>query len=341
MPTVQKAWMTPVRYQTRDIDVFKKYCQDIQDNLDIAMTRTADTGQVTISSMVAPTWSASPTSMGYLIYRFNDALQATKPIFMKIEFIVLRWSYLANSSVTYQNEGGFQTKFTFGTGSDGAGNITNPSSLFYSPVSSSFTGTSEAVPRAADRMGVNYLTYNAEQGFLFFVYGSNATYRVGTGNNSEGYNLAMFSIQRTIDEYGQNDGRGFVVFGRNDGYEASESSDYLPARIQTYIYASNTWTAQERTNYLSQSPGELSSTYWNLNDGKLVVFPLKYWDPDYGIKDHPNIFYIPTQLDYPGANLTIESIPNRPRKFRSLGAFSMWKPTGLAWGSYNCLVLWE
>jgi hypothetical protein len=269
-------------------------------------------------------------------------MQATKPIFMKIEFLVMVYTGSNGNAVTTQTQGGFKTHFTFGTGTDGAGTITNPSSQFSSPCSDYYSAsTNEAASRSADRFGVNYITYNAETGFLFFVYGAQATYRAGTTNYAMGYNLAMFSIQRTIDDYGKNDGRGFIAFGRNDVHEPNEASDYVPPRIQTYLYSTNTWTVQERTNYLSQSPGELSSTYWNTSDGKLIVFPLKYWDPELGIKDHPNLLYMPVQLDFVGANLTIESIPNRARKFRSLGALSMWKPTGVAFGNYSCLVLWE
>ena len=339
MPSVQKTWAPPYRYKTRDFTVFKSYCIDIRNHLDLAMVRTADTGQVNLEAMTAPDWTVASTSMGYLIYRFDDVLQATKPVFLRIEFFSFIWSQ-GNNGTGYQGQGCFHTRITVGTGTDGAGTITNPSTIFYYPFST-YQGTSaEAASRPADRMGVNFLTYNPEQGFLFFVYGANAWYRAGTNNYGFYVNLAQISIQRTLDDYGQQDGRGIVVVGRSEINEGA-ASDYVPPKIQTYIYATNTWTTAERTNILTQETAEINSYYWQMPDGKFLIYPLKYWDPDYGIKSHPNIMYIPTTIDSPGVVYTVESIPNRPRKFRSLGAFAMWKPTARGFGDYSCLTLWE
>ena len=79
--------------------------------LAIGLTQTSDTGQVNWASVSrAPTIS---TVAGYEIYRFNDAAQSTKPVFMKIEY--------GAGSTNINNP---QLKFTFGTGSNGAGTIT-------------------------------------------------------------------------------------------------------------------------------------------------------------------------------------------------------------------------
>ena len=71
--------------------------------------RTSDTGQIDPTTVLRP---ATNTMSGYDIWRFNDAAQATHPIFFKVEY-------------------GMATAFgrmsfyvTVGTGSDGAGNIT-------------------------------------------------------------------------------------------------------------------------------------------------------------------------------------------------------------------------
>lgn len=59
--------------------------------------------------------AAVTTLMGYEIYRFADTLQSTAPVFFKVEY----WSWAQNSV----NCGVPQMFFTFGTATDGYGNI--------------------------------------------------------------------------------------------------------------------------------------------------------------------------------------------------------------------------
>jgi hypothetical protein len=72
--------------------------------------RTTDTGQVNLSTMTFP--GANNTPAGYEIRRFTDSLQASAPIFIKIE-------YARGGGANF-----FDVFLTIGTGSDGAGNIT-------------------------------------------------------------------------------------------------------------------------------------------------------------------------------------------------------------------------
>lgn len=50
----------------------------------IGLIKTADTGQINWTTVLKP--ASSTTMQGYEIWRFNDALQASKPVFFKIEF---------------------------------------------------------------------------------------------------------------------------------------------------------------------------------------------------------------------------------------------------------------
>lgn len=72
--------------------------------------KTADTGQIDWVNVLAPT--AINTVQGYEIWRMNDALQSTYPVFIKLE-------YGSGTTVTYPF-----LAVTIGTGSDGAGNLT-------------------------------------------------------------------------------------------------------------------------------------------------------------------------------------------------------------------------
>lgn len=72
-------------------------------------TRTADTGQIDLATTLNPT--STNLNRGYMIFAMGDALQATNPFFVKIEF--------GSGVVT----GAPFTAFTVGAGTDGAGTI--------------------------------------------------------------------------------------------------------------------------------------------------------------------------------------------------------------------------
>jgi hypothetical protein len=75
------------------------------------LVQTADTGQINWATVLKPT--LANTVAGYEIYRFNDTLQATAPIFIKVE---------------YGSGGGATTPalwVTVGTSTNGAGTVNN------------------------------------------------------------------------------------------------------------------------------------------------------------------------------------------------------------------------
>lgn len=78
----------------------------------VGLIKTADTGQISWTTVAKP--ATANAMQGYEIFRFNDALQSTAPIFIKIEY-------------GSGNYGGVYPAYrtTVGKGTDGAGNITN------------------------------------------------------------------------------------------------------------------------------------------------------------------------------------------------------------------------
>lgn len=91
---------------------FRKWAQGVHDALvGCGWVQTADTGQVTISTMTAP--STANAAAGYEIFRMNDALQATCPVFVKLEYG--RVSATNNTPTQW---------VTVGQGSNGSGTIT-------------------------------------------------------------------------------------------------------------------------------------------------------------------------------------------------------------------------
>lgn len=95
-------------------DAWWRRFKDFSDFLTAAgFPKTADTGQVNWTTVTAPV--AQSTYNDYEIRRFDDGAQSVNPVFMKIGF-----GYHTIS--TYQNP---HFRIEFGSGTDGAGNITN------------------------------------------------------------------------------------------------------------------------------------------------------------------------------------------------------------------------
>lgn len=92
---------------------FRAWCTFVKDLLFVTggWVQTGDTGQIDLSTVAAP--GSANQKMGYVIARMNDALQATSPVFIRFDFG-------AGGNFAYPG-----IWITIGTGSDGAGNITN------------------------------------------------------------------------------------------------------------------------------------------------------------------------------------------------------------------------
>lgn len=88
---------------------FRKWVQGIHDSMIAAgLVQTSDTGQFNLTTGAVPT--AANTNV-YLIYRFNDSAQATKPVFVKVE------------PGTGSTTGRISLFLTVGSGSNGSGTI--------------------------------------------------------------------------------------------------------------------------------------------------------------------------------------------------------------------------
>lgn len=94
-----------------DDAAFRNYGNGISTGLAaIGFVKTSDTGQINWATVTKPV--SAGLQAGYEVWRFNDSLQATAPIFVRIGY--------GTSSVATQ----FSLWLTVGKGSDGAGNIT-------------------------------------------------------------------------------------------------------------------------------------------------------------------------------------------------------------------------
>lgn len=149
--------------------------------------QTADTGQANWTTILAPT--TTWTSQGYEIWRMADALQATAPVFLKIE-------YGSAGTATYP-----WIRLTVGTGSDGAGNLTGVV----------FTGTQ---------------IYPASQSATAYPsYASGASNRIAVQMTRSSSMHFLFTVERTHDAAGADTNVGVMVFWQltSSGWGSRES----------------------------------------------------------------------------------------------------------------------
>lgn len=103
-----------IRPNPADDAQFRDCVQKIRDGITgVGWVRTNDTGQIDTATVVKPGVS---TPAGYDIFRFDDALQATAPFFLKIEYGI------------GPSTNAFAWWITVGTGTNGAGVLTGNAS---------------------------------------------------------------------------------------------------------------------------------------------------------------------------------------------------------------------
>lgn len=172
------SWSTVINHTT-DAG-FRAWGKEYSDNLAaVGLVKTADTGQIDWVTVARP---AINTAAGYEIWRFNDSLQATAPIFIKIEY----------GTSTQADIPGIW--ITVGTSSNGAGTI-GGSVVFGRDVLSNqnVLSTTTAYP--------SYFCHT--EGFLGVIS------KVGQQNTP--YNQNSFAIQRYSTDAGSPTGDGFWV----------------------------------------------------------------------------------------------------------------------------------
>lgn len=149
------------------------------------LVQTADTGQLSVPVSAARPGNA--TAAGYWIFRFNDALQATAPIFMKLE---------VGTSGSVDRPGIW---YTVGTGSDGAGNITGV-------VRTRALAASNTAPSSTSTPYSSYI--NHEDGFFGMSWKANSSIYSGQ---------SFIAICRTTDDAGDPTANGYFIVANGSG----------------------------------------------------------------------------------------------------------------------------
>jgi hypothetical protein len=159
------------------------------------LVQTADTGQIDWATVTRP--GAVNTQAGYEIWRFNDSLQGTAPIFLRI-------AYGTGNRATDFNRLGLWVGV--GAGTNGAGTLTAPATsvirAYSTLVNAETTGT--------------WPTYMCHaEGFFGAL--------IGVGSLATNLEQAGFVVARTVDSDGVPNGDG-VLIARHTSATSSQTT---------------------------------------------------------------------------------------------------------------------
>ena len=163
--------------------------------------QTADTGQTANGSFAAQTGIGAIS--GYQIWRMNDTLQSTYPVFIKLEY-----GCASSYASSYYGTGIW---LTIGTGSNGAGTITG---IILPRTQLAYTGN----PTVDN-------TYNS------WVSASNN--RLTLCLWAAAVNLITLGIERTKNSLGIDTNEGILFY--NSNYNGAMSGQYIPFTKNIYV----------------------------------------------------------------------------------------------------------
>lgn len=218
----------------------------------VGLTQASDTGQLDPATVTRP---STNTFAGYIMFRFDDAAQATAPVFIKLWF------------GTGQGANYPAMAIQIATGTNGAGTLTGR-----------FTDrqaiTANSPPNSTSTPYLSRFVYNEDMGYLAIVWKLNAL-------GSATYGLGGFIVRRTTDSAGEvtTDAVNIIAnatgeFGGTGGTGKMEAISYLNNTV--YKAGVGNWP----TNKWSMIPLALTATLYG-SDAQ--VFPVFQFTPEIGI----------------------------------------------------------
>lgn len=300
---------------------FDAWINEIYTNLvtNCGLTQTADTGQLANPTTVALP-GTTQTSAGYYIFRFNDTLQATSPIFIKLEF------------GTGNTTTGPAMWITVGTGSNGSGTITGT-------VMTRVGVLGGSAPISTVANFTSRYCYNATQGFLGMAFKIGGS---GFGNNPA---VGGFFLFRSVNSAG-NPTADSVMLLTNSPVAAGGNNNGVMQVISFNLSAA----------YLNSGPITTStnwgcipfSTTGTLEGTAGQIFPIFQWNgsasvPGYGIT---NACALCANNDISvGSTVTITVLGSVSLTYigvgGALGGGSFLTPGSFAMTNFGLLMLWQ
>lgn len=203
----------------------------------IGLVQASDTGQINWTTV---TWPGTvSTAAGYEIWRFNDSLQSTAPVFVKVEYG--RWTGFTFSV--------YALWITIGTGTNGAGTI---------------TGTSTT--RTVYTFGSPVQTIFGMQDTDDCSYSMAIQYHGSTGNHT-----LVFERTRNVDTLAP-DSRGVFFYGLMNTNNSSMISGSYQFHAIDFVNALSTTTGSWLGNFVEATGAWTASgttvaqeQYWGMN----------------------------------------------------------------------------
>lgn len=172
----------------------------------MGLVQTSDTGQINWTTVVKP--AGASASQGYEIWRFADSLQATDPVFIKLEY--------GSSSVASSIAGMW---ITVGTATNGAGTLTGTTSTRYAVG----LGTNDATTRLSVFSGDT-------DRFAFALF-----------SGAQAGNLCLLiSVEREVNSAGTRIAGGCLITigSTNNGTASAPRQEYYDHGIAAFAEAS-------------------------------------------------------------------------------------------------------
>lgn len=196
-----RKWVPPSIPLRDSLPAWKLICQDIHDALLLAgLTQTATAGQLDIAGVAA--LPADNSYAGFCEYAFSDALQATAPVIIKLEF-GCGAEGLTSGSSSYCRSRTLRIR----------GTVT-----FKGVASRTFPWPQEAnnssgVTTQLTNYGTSYLTYDGAKGFLGFVYGAGSRNKPHSHSSGSYYGATLtIFLQRDTDPNGAPNANGLAIY---------------------------------------------------------------------------------------------------------------------------------
>lgn len=174
---------------TGDATMYRAWMQFIHDAVvSFGWVQTGDTGQLDIATAPVPT--TTNTRTGYRAYRMDDALQATKPCFMRLDFG--NTNGLANPALSV----------SLGTGTNGGGTLTGKFFEPNPPGGAPMLGTAAA---STTQINNCYASGDPSRLQLAMFVSTSTSF------------IFAFSIERSKDASGADTGDAFIVVWHTPG----------------------------------------------------------------------------------------------------------------------------
>lgn len=239
------AWQETCNYVQAQ---YRIWAQALLTNMIAAgLVQTSDTGQANPSTLTIDTTAASVAGLkqefGYFVFRFNDSLQSSYPVYLRLSLGSYSYSTIASHKRPFLG-------ITVGFATDGAGNITGPSRTVtdIGDLGTGYAHTALAGPHSS--------WCHHKEGFLALIAYRSCIRVAITTNPIMDQPLNHLVIERTRDSSGNPTGDGIYMLGRGVMFFSTVSYNLNLTLLSTqYAYF-----PQLETVFLS--PGVTNSSRW-------------------------------------------------------------------------------